>query len=172
MPNPIVAGVISGVGGIISSNNQADAIESAAENQGAPWSGLQPYLTNKPIPDWLSVKPTPSQDWSNYITSLNTGQGQSWNNPAPPMFGFEGMQPGQGWSPYDNPNAPRYPEMPDSGSGSEGEDAGRTWADYVSAYQGHPSYQGWGSETPSENPSYAGYQAWLQDPNQGMPYNS
>ena len=100
--------IIGGALGFLGSQSQANATEEAAENAGAPWAGLQPYLTSGPIPEWLQTQMQPSNDWFSYVQGLNTGAPGMHMQSPPPMFGFQGMQPNQGWSPYDNPNAPTH----------------------------------------------------------------
>jgi hypothetical protein len=94
------AAVVGGAASMMSANKQAKAAEEAAEKEGAPWAGLQPYLTGTHIPEWMNTEIQPSNAWANYIQDLNQGSAGSFNQAPPPMFGAPGLQPGQGYSPY------------------------------------------------------------------------
>ena len=82
-------------------NQQKKAAEKAAENQGAPWEGLQPHLTDGQAPWWLQQgQQAPSQEWSDYISGLNSGRGGMWNQTPPPMYGAAPSMDMAPWSPY------------------------------------------------------------------------
>lgn len=93
------AAVIGGGLSYMGSKEQADAAKDAAENQGAPWSGIQPYLTGGTTPAWMQQSSyIPSQDFMSWANGLATGQEGSWMQPAPQMY-QQGVNPWSGGLP-------------------------------------------------------------------------
>ena len=93
----IAAAVIGAAGSAYAANKQAKAAEEASENSGAPWEGLQPYLTgNDPVPPWVTQSPWMGQDFQDWNQGAAMGAEDSWLNPPPNLF--------QGGNPYDPVN--------------------------------------------------------------------
>jgi len=172
-----IAGAVIGGGlSYLGAKEQADAAEEASENSGAPWVGLQPYLTGSgPIPPWVTQSPWMGQDFQDWNQAAATGAEGSWLDPAPGMF--------QGGNPYDPVNyaqqqptyAPQQQQMPQqaprqlspqyslngeflgmgySGSGGYGGDLqSGSWGDLSSAERAQAAeYMGMGLGIPGMSP--------------------